>query len=186
MEDQNIIDLFFTRQESAVSCIAEKYENYLYSISYNILHDHEDAKECVNDTYYQAWISIPPQRPLCLSAFLGKIVRNLSLNRFRKYHAQKRGLGQTDLALSELEECISNELDVELTIENMELTMHINNFLYSRKKQQRNIFIQRYWYLRPIREIAKDFGISESKTTTLLFRMRKELKQYLEKEGIVL
>ncbi len=186
MDDQNIINLFFTRQESAVSRAAEKYENYLYSISYNILHDREDAKECVNDAYYQAWKSIPPQKPLCLSAFLGKIVRNLSLNRLRQSHTQKRGAGQADLALSELEECISDGSDIEQSIESMELSRHINDFLRSRKEQPRNIFIQRYWYLRPVREIAKDFSMSESKVTSMLFRIRKELKLYLEKEGIIL
>lgn len=186
MKDNTIIDLYWKRDENAIAATAAQYGCYLHSISYNILHNTEDAEECVNDTYFGAWKSIPPQRPGCLSAYLGKITRNLSLNRLKQYTAQKRGLGQTELVLSELEDCIPAETNVEQVMDEMILVRSINQFLYGQSEQKRNIFIRRYWYLYPIRDIAGTYGMSESKTASLLFRMRNDLKKHLEKEGITL
>lgn len=186
MKDNEIIDLYWERKEEAVSATADKYGNYCHSISYNILHSDEDAEECVNDTYLGTWKSIPPQRPDRLSTYLGKITRNLSLNRFKQYTAEKRGLGQTELVLSELEDCIPSETSVEQVVEEMVLVKSINQFLYAQPWQKRNIFVRRYWYLYPIREIAEAYGMSDSKVSSLLFRMRNELKIHLEKDGIVL
>ena len=186
MNDNEILDLYWMRNEAAISATAEKYGGYCYSISYNILRNNEDAEECVNDTYLGAWKSIPPQRPNRLSAYLGKITRNLSLNRVREYTAAKRGLGQTDLVLSELEECIPAETDVEQHVDEMVLAASINGFLLLQPERNRNVFIRRYWYLYSIRDIAEAYGMSEGKTASLLFRMRNQLKAHLEKEGISL
>ena len=186
MKDQEIIALYWERDEAAITATAEKYGSYCHSISYNILHSNEDAEECVNDAYLGAWKSIPPQRPERLSSYLGKIVRNLSLNRYKQYNAQKRGLGQVQLALSELEDRISTGIDIEQMIEEKALVGYIEQFLYAQPRQKRNIFIRRYWYLCSIQEIAQTYGMSESKTISLLFRMRNKLKEHLEKEGIIL
>ena len=186
MKDHEIIALYWERDEAAITATCEKYGSFCHSISYNILHNNEDAEECVNDAYLGAWKSIPPQRPECLSSYLGKIVRNLSLNRYKKYSAQKRGFGQVQLALSELEDCIPTGMDIEQMIEEKALVRCIEQFLYAQPKQKRNIFVRRYWYLCSIQEIAQTYGMSESKTISLLYRMRKKLKEYLEKEGIIL
>lgn len=186
MKDEEIIALYWKRDEQAIAATAEKYGSYCRAISYNILHNNEDAQECLNDTWLGAWNSIPPRRPNRLSVYLGKITRNLSLNRARSYTAQKRGLGQTDLVLSELEDCIPAGNDVEQILDEMILTRSINQFLRAQPRQKRNIFIRRYWYLYPIRNIAAAYGMSESKVASLLFRMRNELKSCLEKEGITL
>ncbi|MBQ8231427.1 MAG: sigma-70 family RNA polymerase sigma factor [Lachnospiraceae bacterium] len=186
MEDKQIIDLYWERSEQAISATAIKYGNYCHSISYNILHNAEDAEECVNATYLAAWESIPPNRPQRLAVYLGKITRNFSLNRVKYYSAQKRGLGQTDLVLSELEDCIPASTGVEQQVEERLLVKAIEAFLYSQPPEKRNIFIRRYWAMTPIKDIARSFGMSESKIMSLLFRMRKELKKHLEKEGFTL
>lgn len=186
MKDTEIIDLYWKRDETAIEVTAGQYGGYCQSISCHILHDVRDAEECVNDTWLRAWEAMPPQRPGCLCAWLGKITRNLSLNRFRQYTADKRGRGQTELALSELEDCIPDRSDVEQAVEERVLIQAINQFLYEQPRRKRDIFIRRYWYLCPIREIAENYGISEAKTASVLFRMRNALKAYLEKEGITL
>lgn len=186
MNDSEILDLYWSRSENAIAATAEKYENYCRAISYHILGNDEDAKECVNDTWLNAWNSIPPKRPERLSAYLGKITRNLSLNRFKHYTAQKRGLGQTELVLSELSDCIASAGSVEESVEENVLAQSIEQFLYAKPRQKRSIFIRRYWYLQSIKEIADTYGMSESKLKSLLFRMRKELQIHLEKEGITL
>jgi len=186
MKDQEIVDLYWERKESAISATAEKYGAYCHSISYNILHNHEDAEECVNDTYLRAWRSMPPRRPERLSAYMGKITRNLSLNQFKQYTAEKRGLGQTEAVLSELEDCIPADTGVEQALDERVLIGAISQFLRGQPQQKRSLFVRRYWYLCPIREIAESCGMSESKVTSLLFRMRNQLKAHLEKEGITL
>ena len=186
MNDNKIIALYWERSEYAITATAEKYGNFCHTISYNILHNHEDAEECVNDTYLGAWKSIPPQYPDRLSAYLGRITRNLSLNRFKRYTAEKRGLGQAALALSELEECIPSAKSVEEEVEEKTLVKIIEDFLYAAPPQKRNIFIRRYWYMDPVKKIASMYGMSESKITSLLFRMRRELKKYLEESGVTL
>lgn len=131
MNDEEILDLYWNRCESAITATAEKYEKYCRTISYNILHNDEDAKECVNDTWLGAWKSIPPKRPERLSAYLGKITRNLSLNRFKQYTAKKRGFGQTELVLSELSDCIPSAGSVEASVEEKVLVQSIEQFLYT-------------------------------------------------------
>ncbi len=186
LEDSKIVDLYWERSEAAINATANKYSRYCHSIAFNILHNSEDAEECVNDTYFRAWNAIPPNRPNCLSIFLGRITRNLSLDKYKKYAAVKRGLGQTELALSELDECVPNISNVEQSIDEKELVEILNSFLESLPKQKRIMFIQRYWYLMSIKAIAENLKVSESKVKSTLFRTRNELKTILEKEGITI
>lgn len=186
MNDHEIVQLYWRRSEAAISATAEQYGDYCYHISYNILHNHEDAEECVNDAYMGAWQSIPPQRPNCMAAYLGKLTRNVSLNRLKRYSAQKRGGGQRDLVLSELDDCIPAWEDTEQTVEEILLVESINRFLLALPEQKRNLFIRRYWYLDPVTALAEKFGMRESKVTSLLFRLRRALKTHLEQEGITL
>ena len=186
MRDHEIVDLYWKRSEAAITETSAKYGSYCHTISYNILNNDEDAEECVNDTWLGAWKSMPPQRPNRLATYLGKITRNLSLNRYKQYVTEKRGGGQTELALAELEACIPAPATVEQIVEEKVLIESINRFLYAQPEQKRNIFIRRYWYLYSIRDIAGAYGMSESKVASLLFRMRNELKNHLEKEDIAL
>ncbi len=186
MEDSRIIDLFWARSEFAIKETANKYSRYCYSISYNIVSSHEDAEECVNDTYLRAWNSIPPTRPNYFRVFLGKITRNISIDKYKKSKTKKRGRGQIELVLSELDECISTKSNIEDEIEEKELIKIINNFLESLPKEKRIIFVQRYWYLMTIKDIAEQQNDSESKVKCILFRIRVELKKVLEREGIIL
>ena len=184
MEDYQIIDLFWERAETAISETADKYGKYCYSIAYNILRNREDSEECVNDTYFNAWGAMPPHRPSRLSTFLGKITRNLSLNRWDQYNAEKRGGGQVALALDELSEYIPAAETVEQTVDDLALVEIFNRFLASLPKNSRKIFIQRYWYLSSIKEIATGYAISEGKVKMSLLRSRKALKNFLEEEGV--
>ena len=186
MEDERIVSLYWQRDESAIRETEIKYDRYLTKIAYNILSSHEDSRESVNDTYLAAWNSMPPHRPCVLSTYLGKITRNLSLNRYALRTAQKRGMGQVELTLSELEECVPAQRDLEQMVDEMVLVDAIEAFLYAQPRTMRSIFIGRYWYLYPIRELADAYAMSESKVASLLFRMRNKLKLHLEKEGICL
>lgn len=184
MEDKQIVALYWQRSERAISETAGKYGNYCYTIAYNILYNNEDADESVNDTYMGAWNSMSPNKPDILSAFLGKITRNIALNKWRHRNAEKRGGGQVTVALDELLECIPSEEKPEDKIETMELAKMIDVFLAGLKDMERRVFVCRYWYLDPITEICKQFGYSESKVKSMLFRTRNKLQAYLEKEGI--
>lgn len=186
MEDQQIIELYNERSETAISETAKKYGKYCYTIAYHILYNEQDSEECVNDTYLRTWEAIPPQYPNKLSAFLGKITRNLALNRYRYYSRQKRGDGQVALALEELQECIPDSNSVEQELEEEYLIEMLNRFLYDLPREKRMIFLRRYWYLSSIQEIAVDYEMSESKVKMTLLRVRNKLKQVLEKEGIIL
>ena len=186
MKDQQIIDLYWARSESAISETATKYGKYCYTIAYNILCNEEDSEECVNDTWLKAWGIIPPQRPNKLSVFLGKITRNLSLDRYRHDSAKKRGSGQLSFALDELTDCIPATNTVEDVIDEIALVELMNRFLASLDCENRILFMRRYWYLSSIKEIADDYGLSESKVKMSLFRSRNQLKGLLEKEGVCL
>lgn len=184
MKDAEIVKLYWDRDEAAIAATAESYGNYCYSIAYHILQSPEDAQECVNDTYWKAWLSISPHRPNRLATYLGKITRNLSLDRLKRLNAQKRGSGQAELALRELEGCIPTAVDMERIVDEIVLTNAINQFLRQQPRTERNIFIGRYWHLYSIAELAEAYGMRQSKIASLLFRMRSKLKHYLEKEGI--
>lgn len=185
MEDGQIIKLFWERDEKAVSETAEKYSAFCYAIALNVLSDKEDAKECVNDTLQKAWESIPPNRPDNLKAWLGKICRNAALNLWQKSHAKKRSRGM-DLLFSELEECIPSSNTVEKEIENSEISACINHWLQTLPREDRILFVRRYWYGDAVSKLAKERRISSQKISQKLFRLRKRLKAALEKEGISL
>lgn len=186
MEDNQILALYFERSEEAISQTALKYGKYCHTIAYNILHNDQDSEECVNETYWKAWRIIPPRRPRRLGAFLGKITRNLSLDMYRQYSADKRGGGEMALALEELGECISAPGNMDDHAEEMVLTDTLNRFLTSLPAEHRKIFMRRYWYLSSVKEIAEDYGITESKVKMSLLRSRNQLKAVLQKEGIAL
>ena len=186
MKDKEIINLYWDRDEAAITVTANTYGNYCYCIAYNILNSNEDSEECVNDTWLNAWNSIPPHRPERLSTYLGKITRNLSLNRYKQLTAQKRGNGQIELALAELENCVPAQTGMELLSDEMELVSALEKFLLTYPKTERNIFLGRYWYLYSIPELAAAYRMSESKIASLLYRMRNRLKLHLQKEEIFL
>ena len=186
MNDEKIVDLYWERTETAIDETAKIYGNYLFTIANNILQNAEDAKECVNDTYLKAWNNIPPVRPAIFQAFLGKITRNLSLNKYKEQRAEKRGGGEADLIYSELEDCISSKNSVEGEYEKGLVTKAINSFLISLRTENRVVFVRRYWYADSVRVIADRLQMSESKVKSMLFRTRKALKTYLENEGVIL
>ena len=184
MEDARIIELYWARNEDAISETDRKYGPFLHSIAFRILSLREESEECVSDTYLRAWNSMPPQRPGVLRAFLGKIARNLALSRYRAAHAEKRGGGQTALALEELGECIPGTSGVEAATESREIVAVLNRFLGALPETQRNVFLRRYWQVQPIGDIAKACGMSQGQVTSMLFRLRGRLKAMLEEEGI--
>ena len=184
MEDNQIVDLYWARSENAISETADKYGRYCHYIAHNILHSDEDSEECVNDTYLNAWNAMPDQRPGRLAAFLGAITRNLALKRWERYNAEKRGSGQVMLALEELRECIPAADHEDQIVDDLVLADVFNRFLASLPQEKRRIFMRRYWYMSPVAEIAEDCSISESKVKMSLLRTRKQLKLFLEKEGI--
>ena len=186
MDDRQILKLFEERSEAAISETAAKYGKYCHTIAYNILCNEEDTEECVNDTYLKAWDSIPPQVPHKLSAFLGKITRNLTLDKYRYYSREKRNNGQTALALEELLDCIPATDSTEQAVSDKFLVEVLNRFLEELPEEKRKIFMKRYWYLHSVQEIAEEFAVSESKVKMTLLRTRSKLKQVLEKEGIYL
>lgn len=184
MEDNQIIDLYWKRSEDAIVQTDIKYGGFCRTIAFNILNDRLDSEECVNDAYLRTWNAIPPQRPGIFSAFLGRITRNLSLDRFRREHAQIRGGSQTVLALEELGECVSDEFREETHFERKAIEKLLNDFLGGLKSEQRNIFLLRYWYLCPVKDIAQKLNISESKVKMTLLRSRETLRRQMEAQGV--
>lgn len=178
MEDNQIIQLYFDRSEDAVCQTAVKYGQYCHTIAYNILHNFEDSEACVNETYWKAWGIIPLQRPKKLAAFLGRITRNLLLDMYRHYAADKRGGGEMAVALDELGDCVSSLESMDDHANEMVLTDALNRFLASLTAE--------HWYISSVKEIADDYGITESKVKMSLLRSRNQLKAVLEKEGIAL
>ena len=186
MEDHQIIELYFQRSEQAVAETADKYGRYCHTIADHVLGNPEDAEECVNDTWFHTWNAIPPTRPNCLRAYLGKITRNLSINRFLSRSAAKRGGGETAAILDELSDCVAAKETVESAIDERELGRAISGFLETLPEKKRVIFVRRYWYLCPVAEIAESLDEGESMVKMSLSRMRGKLRDYLEKEGIIL
>ena len=183
MEDKRIVELYCARSEKALKETQDKYSSYCKTIAYNILANIEDVQECLNDMLKKAWDSIPPNAPENLKAYLGKIIRKISLNRLKSATRKKRGAGQVDMVLEELTECIPAENTVEAELDRKLLTKMLNNFLATLSEENRRVFVRRYWYLSPVKDIARDYGISESKVKSMLFRLRNNLKEYMEKEG---
>ncbi len=183
MEDREIITLYWNRNERAIKETAGKYGRYCFKIAYNILVNKEDAEESVNDTYLKTWECIPPHMPEMFSAFIGKITRRISLNKWYSNNRLKRGGGQVALALEELEETIAGSDTVEDLIQRKELTQSLNLFLETLPEKERDLFICRYWFFASIQELCEKFDFSESKTKSMLFRTRMKLKTYLTEEG---
>lgn len=180
MEDREIIDLLWQRSEGALSACSRLYGRYCRKIAENILHNPEDAQECVNETWLKAWNAIPPARPARLKAYLGRICRNIALDRYAAAHTQKRGGGAVEIALEELAEIPLPETTAE-----GEITRVLNAFLRLEPPESADIFIKRYWYLMSDREIARKYGCSRGKVASILFRMRQRLKTKLESEGLM-
>ncbi|MBP5654661.1 MAG: sigma-70 family RNA polymerase sigma factor [Clostridiales bacterium] len=183
MTDENIICLYWDRNEDAILETSRKYGHYCYTIAYNILYNNEDSEECVNDTYNRAWNSMPPQRPSILSAFLGKITRNISLNRYKESHAQKRTGDQFAVVLDELGEIASGTAGPEKMTEEGEFTKAVNDFLSGLPKDKRVMFVRRYWYSDDIGTIAGRLGIPENNVSVALRRIRIKLGEYLTERG---
>lgn len=183
MEDTRIVNLYWARSENAIAETSVKYGSYCYSIAYNILANAEDADESVNDTYLNAWNSMPPHRPAILSTFLGKITRRVSIDKWRGRTAEKRGNGEIMLVLDELFDCVPSSQNVEHEIETAELAKVINDFVMSLPPMDRRVFICRYWYLDPISAISQQFGFSQSKVKMMLYRQRQRLLSHLEREA---
>lgn len=183
MDDKSIVDLYFSRNEEAIIQTDKKYGRYCYTIAYNILTNREDAEESVSDTYMTAWRTIPPHYPSVLSTFLGKIARHISIDRWRKRSAYKRGGGEISLALEELENCVASSQNLEMEYERKEILKAYVKFLRALPVTERRIFLCRYWYVESIESIAGKFGISQSKVKTTLHRTRVKLRKQLIEEG---
>ena len=183
MTDKEIVALYHARDEDAILQTKAKYGRFLWKIAYNILNNDQDSEESVSDTYLAAWNSMPPHRPGVLSAYLAKITRRISIDRFRYRNRDKRRESEYSLSLSELGDCVSGGNTTEEIINVKLLADAIGIFLRLQSEEARNAFIGRYYYLDSVKEVAAYCGISESKCKTLLFRTRLGLKEYLRKEG---
>lgn len=183
MEDDRIIELFQNRNQTAIKESDNKYGKTLKKISFGVLSNSEDSNECVNDTYLKAWNSIPPQKPNSLLAYLGRIVRNISINRWYEIKTQKRG---GDCLLIELSECIPSDDSVKDSIEERELSEVITVWLKSLPQDDRVLFMRRYWFGETLEVLANDCSVSPNKLAGRMFRLRKKLKATLEKEDISL
>lgn len=183
MEDAMIIDLYFKRAEQAITETDLKYRPYCESIGYHILKDHQDTEECVNDCYFHTWNAIPPARPDSLRCFLGKIMRNLSLDRYRKKHSQKRGGNEFEVVLDELNDCVPSDDPVWDSCNGKLLGEAIDKFLDRIPKKQCIVFIKRYYFCKSIKEIAKECSMTTTHVKVLLYRIRGALKRYLETEN---
>ena len=184
MDDQQIVELYWQRDETALAQTECKYGAFCLTVAMRLLSDGEDAKECVNETFFQAWNLIPPERPEKLRPWLGRIVRNISISLWRKNHRQKRysGLEQT---LSELEEAVPSPVRVEREIESAELGRIIDKWLQGLARDDRVLFVRRYWYADAIGDIARKMGMTRHNVTVRLSRIRERLKKYLEGEGLL-
>ena len=183
MDDSEIIELFFSRDEKAISAAHDKYGRYCGAVALNILKNREDSEECVNDALLKAWESIPPERPRNLAGYLARITKNLGLNRLEASQAEKRGGGEVPLIFDELSECIPDSANVERTFEQSELVAAVKDSLGTLKAPKRDLFLLRYWYCLSVSEAANRAGISENNAAVTLQRTRKKLLEYLRKKG---
>lgn len=184
MEDHTIVEMYWSRDPEAIRETGKKYGSYCRAIARNILRNTRDEEECVNDTWLNAWNAMPENRPVLLAPFLGKITRNLALNRYKAARAQRRGGGELPLVLEELSECVSDD-DTVRTLEAMELEQAVNRFLYMLSERDCNVFLRRYWFSESLSEIAGRYGMRESSVKTCLYRSREKLRRYLEKEELL-
>ena len=184
MQDEQIVELYFQRNERALLETSDKYGNYCKTIARNILHDEESSKECLNDTLLKLWESIPPEEPRSLAAYISVIVRNLAFGRRDAAHTQKRGGGEFTVALSEIEDTLAAPDHPERILDTIAIGDALDRFLDDLPAETRVMFVLRYWSELSIREIAARCGCGQSKVKMTLLRTRRELKAYLEKEGL--
>ena len=185
MEDSRIVELYWQKNSDAIQESSSKYGAYCFTIANNILHSKEDSEECVNDTWLHAWNAIPPYKPTKLQMFLAKITRNISFNRFNARSAEKRGGGEINLVLDELEECVAIETDIEREFEARALEQCVRLFVRSLPERDGNVFVRRYFFAETVSEIAKRYGLTENNVMVILSRTRKKLKSHLIKEGFI-
>ena len=186
MTDGEIVAALLARDESALDELREKYGGKLCAIAFGILGDRETAEECVNDAYFAAWNAVPPHEPTeYLPAFLAKLVRSAAINRIKAGAAAKRSAEFTELS-KELESCLPSPYSTETEVESRELMRAVSSFLRGISTEKRAVFVRRYWYMEPVKTIALNCGMTQSKVKSMLFRVRNELRQYLEKEGHLL
>ena len=186
MTDAEIVKLYQDGDEAAIKATAARYQTMLMRVAMQILNDREDAEECVNDTYLHAWNAMPPERPRLLKGWLGRVVRNLSLDRWRHAHAAKRYAGM-DVLLSELDDCVPDHgSDPMKAIEASELSEIISRWLRALPAAERNLFLLRYWYGLAPKELAQRYGAGAAQITKRLFTLRQRLKAQLEQEGVIL
>lgn len=183
MDDCKIVDMYWDRDEHAIAETEKKYGRMLYSLSYSLLSCHEDAEECVNDTYVDAWNAMPTARPDYLGAFLSKLTRRISIDKYRSEHRQKRG-GEDNILL-ELTDCVPSSCSVEDEYNNDRLREALDSFVGKLEREKRVMFIKRYFYFSSIEQISREMNISESKVKTTLFRTRRLLRELLEREGLL-
>lgn len=183
MKDSQIIELYLQRNQQAIAESEDKYGAYCYQVAKHILNNADDCEECVNDTWLNAWNAIPPHRPNVLKLFFAKITRNLSYNRYKSLSAKKRGGCETTAVLEELKECLADPCCVDDMVDTHELETHINSFVKQLPAREQTLFIQRYFFTKPISMIAEQLGLSENHVAVLMNRTRKKLKKYLAKEG---
>ncbi|MCI9072712.1 MAG: sigma-70 family RNA polymerase sigma factor [Lachnospiraceae bacterium] len=183
MEDEKIIGLFWERNERAISETSSKYGRLCAYIADNILSNHEDSEECVNDSYLALWNAIPENRPNRFSVFLSRIVRNLALKKYEYISAAKRNSSAV-ASFEELGDCVSGRESVESEMERKHIEAAINHFLWQQGEEKRNVFIRRYWYFDSIEAICKRTSSSQSRIISMLYEMRQKLRKYLESEGI--
>lgn len=183
MEDQQIVELYWHRDQLAIEHTQRKYGRYLAKVAYHILYDLEDCAESVNDTYMAAWNAMPPHRPQSLCAFLSKLTRRISIDLLRKKQSAKRGGGEYETSLEELAQCLPGGQDPEDTVNSRELVKTIEQFLLTLPERTRNVFIGRYFYMDSVKEVARYCGLSESNTKVILHRTRTALSEYLKEEG---
>ena len=184
MDDARIVDLYWARSERALEETERKFGAYCRTVAYNILSDASDAEECVNDAWMKAWNSMPTDRPRRLAPYLGKMTRWLSLSRLRERNSLKRGGGELPLALDELAEALDSGADTQKELELWELERALRRLIEALGKDERDVFLSRYWYMAPIAEIAEKFGLTESNVKTMLHRTRKKLMKRLKEEGL--
>ena len=183
MEDTEIIELYWQRDQRAVDETHGKYGGFLTNIAWNILRSRSDAEECVNDTYLNAWNAIPPARPSALRAWLGRIARNLSLDRWRRDRTERRG-GGMEVLLGELADCVPAPDSVQRTAEVRELSELISRWLWSLGEESRTLFVRRYWNGDSVKSLAQELGMQPNALTKRLLRLREGLRAYLESEGV--
>ena len=185
MEDGKIVELYWQRSDRAIAETDRKYGRYCRTVANNILANSEDSEECVNDTYLRAWNSMPDARPQILSVYLAKLTRNLAISMLRKRNSLRCGGGQTAAALDELAETVPSEQSLEKTVERRELARYLDAYLRTLPETERTVFMARYFYLLPVKEIALRLGFTESKVKSMLSRTRAKLKKHLKEEGLL-